>query len=87
MILLLVNVIATKRDVGFRECAQIKHIADQNHCFIQISANGKEGSSNSILSLMSLAIHTNSIIVLKANGGEEEKAFISIYHYLKDSTI
>ena len=54
--------------LGFRECAMLKNIADKTNTVIELSANGKTGTTNSIISLVKLGIKENSGVVFTIKG-------------------
>ena len=66
--------------LGFRECSQLIKIAKQTNCKITLLANNKEGTTDSILSLIQLNVH-NSYIVFTVEG---EKAIecVKLLHEL-----
>lgn len=54
--------------LGFRECAMLKNIADKTNTVIELSANGKTGTTDSIISLVKLGIKENSGVVFTIKG-------------------
>ena len=54
--------------LGFRECAMLKNIADKTNTVIELSANGKIGTTDSIISLVKLGIKENSGVVFTIKG-------------------
>lgn len=54
--------------LGFRECAMLKNIANKTNTVIELSANGKKGTTDSIISLMQLGIKENSGVVFTIKG-------------------
>lgn len=56
------------KTLGFRECAMLKNIADKTNTVIELSANGKIGTTDSIISLVKLGIKENSGVVFTIKG-------------------
>ena len=56
------------KTLGFRECAMLKNIADKTNTVIELSLQGKIGSTNSIISLLQLGIKENSGVVFTIKG-------------------
>ena len=54
--------------LGFRECAMLIDIAKKTNTKIEISANGKKGSTDSIISLVQLGIKENAGVVFSITG-------------------
>lgn len=54
--------------VGFRECAMLINIANKTNTRIELHANGKVGSTDSIISLVQLGIKENSGVVFSIEG-------------------
>ena len=56
------------RTLGFRECAILINIAKETNSRIEIHANGKVGSTDSIISLVSLGVKENAGVVFSIYG-------------------
>ena len=59
----------------FRECASIVKIASDTACLIEIASGTKEGTSDSILSLVNLAVTAGQSLLLKIHGENSREAF------------
>lgn len=57
--------------LGFRECALLVQIAKQTNTTIEIHANNKIGTTDSIISLMQLGIKENSGVVFIIRGNNQ----------------
>lgn len=57
--------------LGFRECAMLVNIANKTNTKIELSANGKKGSTDSIISLVQLGIKENSGVVFTITGSNQ----------------
>lgn len=68
---------------GFRECSQLVKIAKNNNCEIKFIRNDKEGSTKSIISLVSLGLLKNDSIVIQIIDGDQPKAFHQINHLIE----
>lgn len=66
--------------VGFRECAQLIHIAQETETKITLSIGNKLGTSDSIISLMSLGLMPGMSIVFTIDGENQ----VDAYHRLND---
>jgi len=58
----------SNRNICLRECARIIQLAKDNNCKITLICHGKVGTSDSMLSLASLAISKDNGLVLKLEG-------------------
>ena len=68
-------VMVSKIKLCFRECAAIVKVAEDTGCLIEIAAGTKSGSSDSILSLVNLAISADKSLVLTIHGENNHDAF------------
>lgn len=65
----------SKIKLCFRECASIVKVAENTACFIEIASGTKEGNSDSILSLVNLAVTAGQSLLLKIHGEHNREAF------------
>lgn len=68
-------IMVTKVKLCFRECAQIVKVAEDTGCLIEIAFGSKTGDSDSILSLVNLAVTADKTLVLKIKGENNREAF------------
>ena len=68
----------SKIKLCFRECASIVKIASDTACLIEIASGTKEGTSDSILSLVNLAVTAGQSLLLKIHGENNRDAFSRI---------
>ena len=68
-------IMVAKVVLGFRECAEIIKIAEETNCTVQMTSGKKSGSSDSIMSLVSLGILADKSLVLTIKGENKEDAF------------
>ena len=68
----------SKIKLCFRECASIVKIASDTGCLIEIASGTKEGTSDSILSLVNLAVTAGQSLLLKIHGENSRDAFSRI---------
>ena len=59
----------------FRECASIVKVAEDTACLVEIASGTKEGNSDSILSLVNLAVTAGQSLLLKIHGDNNKEAF------------
>ncbi|MBR5912893.1 MAG: HPr family phosphocarrier protein [Selenomonadaceae bacterium] len=71
-------ILVAKNTLGFRECAAIINIAKETNCKIKIASGKKSGTSESILSLVELAITADKSLVLTIKGKRNDEAFREI---------
>ena len=64
-------ILVSKIKLCFRECAAIVKIAEETGCLVEIAA----GTSESILSLVNLAINVDKSLVLTIHGENNREAF------------
>ena len=70
--------LVSKIKLCFRECASIVKVAEDTACFVEIASGTKEGNSNSILSLVNLAVTAGQSLLLKIHGDNNKEAFTRI---------
>ena len=68
-------ILVSKIKLCFRECAQIVKVAEDTGCLIEIASGTKSGTSDSILSLVNLAITADKSLVLTIHGENNREAF------------
>lgn len=68
-------ILVSKIKLCFRECAAIVKVAEDTGCLIEIAAGTKSGTSDSILSLVNLAINVDKSLVLTIHGENNHEAF------------
>lgn len=68
----------SKIKLCFRECASIVKVASDTACFVEIASGTKEGNSDSILSLVNLAVTAGQSLLLKIHGDNNKEAFTRI---------
>ena len=68
-------ILVSKIKLCFRECAAIVKIAEETGCLVEIAAGTKSGTSESILSLVNLAINVDKSLVLTIHGENNREAF------------
>ena len=68
-------ILVSKIKLCFRECAAIVKVAEDTGCLIEIAAGTKSGTSDSILSLVNLAITSDKSLVLTIHGENNREAF------------
>ena len=68
-------ILVSKIKLCFRECAQIVKVAEDTGCLIEIASGTKSGTSDSILSLVNLAIGADKSLVLTIHGERNHEAF------------
>lgn len=68
-------ILVSKIKLCFRECAAIVKVAEDTACLIEIAAGTKSGTSDSILSLVNLAITAEKSLVLTIHGENNHEAF------------
>ena len=68
-------ILVSKIKLCFRECAAIVKVAEDTACLIEIAAGTKSGNSDSILSLVNLAIGADKSFVLTIHGERNHEAF------------
>ena len=68
-------ILVSKIKLCFRECAAIVKVAEDTGCLIEIAAGTKSGNTDSILSLVNLAITADKSLVLKIQGENNREAF------------
>ena len=64
----------SKIKLCFRECASIVKVASDTACFVEIASGTKEGNSDSILSLVNLAVTAGQSLLLKIHGDNNKEA-------------
>lgn len=67
--------LVSKVKLCFRECASIVKVASDTACLVEIVTGTKEGNSDSILSLVNLAVTAGQSLVLKIHGENNREAF------------
>lgn len=70
--------LVSKIKLCFRECASIVKVASDTACLVEIATGTKEGNSDSILSLVNLAVTAGQSLVLKIHGENNREAFTRI---------
>ena len=68
-------ILVSKIKLCFRECASIVKVAEDTGCLIEIAAGTKSGNSDSILSLVNLAVTADKSLVLTIHGENNHEAF------------
>lgn len=68
-------ILVSKIKLCFRECAAIVKVAEDTGCLIEIASGTKSGTSDSILSLVNLAITADKSLVLTIRGENNHEAF------------
>lgn len=68
-------ILVSKIKLCFRECANIVKVAEDTACLIEIASGTKSGDSDSILSLVNLAVTSGQSLVLKIHGENNREAF------------
>lgn len=68
----------SKIKLCFRECASIVKVASDTACLIEIATGMKSGTSDSILSLVNLAVTAGQSLLLKIHGENNREAFSRI---------
>lgn len=68
-------ILVSKIKLCFRECAAIVKVAEETGCLIEIAAGTKSGTSDSILSLVNLAVTADKSLVLTIHGENNHEAF------------
>jgi phosphotransferase system HPr (HPr) family protein len=68
-------ILVSKIKLCFRECAAIVKVAEDTGCLIEIAAGTKSGTSDSILSLVNLAVTADKSLVLTIHGENNHEAF------------
>ena len=68
-------ILVSKIKLCFRECAAIVKVAEDTGCLIEIAAGTKSGTSDSILSLVNLAVTADKSLVLTIHGENNHDAF------------
>ena len=68
-------ILVSKIKLCFRECAAIVKVAEDTGCLIEIAAGTKSGTSDSILSLVNLAVTADKSLVLNIHGENNHEAF------------
>lgn len=68
-------ILVSKIKLCFRECAAIVKAAEETGCLIEIAAGTKSGTSDSILSLVNLAVTADKSLVLTIHGENNHEAF------------
>ena len=71
-------VMVSKIKLCFRECASIVKVASETGCLVEIASGTKSGDSDSILSLVNLAVTAGQSLVLKIHGENNREAFYRI---------
>ncbi len=71
-------VMVSKIKLCFRECASIVKVASETACLVEITSGAKSGDSDSILSLVNLAVTAGQSLVLKIHGENNREAFYRI---------
>ena len=71
-------VMVSKIKLCFRECASIVKVASETACLVEIASGTKSGDSDSILSLVNLAVTAGQSLVLKIHGENSREAFYRI---------
>ena len=71
-------ILVAKVTLGFRECAKMVKIAQDTACKIEIASGNNVGTSDSILSLVSLGISADKSLVLTVKGDRNEESFKGI---------
>lgn len=61
--------------------------ANQFHSYVSIEFNGKKGNAKSIMSVMTLALHQNSLVRLTAHGDDEKYALETLTAFIKSKKI
>ena len=68
-------ILVSKIKLCFRECAAIVKVAEDTGCLIEIASGTKSGTSDSILSLVNLAVTADKSLVLTIHGENNHEAF------------
>jgi len=68
-------IMVAKGVLGFRESARLVKIAEETNCMITIASGKKLGTTESILSMVNLAILPGKSLVLNIKGERNDEAF------------
>lgn len=79
-------ILVSKIKLCFRECAAIVKVAEDTGCLIEIAAGTKSGTSDSILSLVNLAVTADKSLVLTIHGENNHEAFNRVSKILSGET-
>ena len=60
--------------LGFRESAELMKVANASGCTISLASGNKKGSTNSVLSLVSMGLSAGNSVVLSVHGRDEASA-------------
>jgi phosphotransferase system HPr (HPr) family protein len=69
--------------LGFRECSKLCSIASETNATITVFHNQQQGSSDSILSLIQLAVHKNDTVTLAVSSEQPRESYHMLTEYLK----
>ena len=61
----------TQKVIGFRECSKLIQIANETDTIIKLISGKKQGTTESILSLVTLGLSAGTSIVLEIDGRSE----------------
>ena len=79
-------ILVSKIKLCFRECAAIVKVAEDTGCLIEIASGTKSGTSDSILSLVNLAITSDKSLVLTIHGENNREAFNRVSKIISGKT-
>lgn len=65
----------TKCRLGFRECARLVRIAEENDALIRLVAGRSTGTTSSILSLVKMGIGADTPVAVSISGGNAGRVF------------
>ena len=60
--------------LGFRESAELVKVASDSGCIIRLASGDKNGSTESVLSLVSMGLSAGHSVVLSVDGRDEVSA-------------
>ena len=70
----LSSIVIAHNVLGFRESAALMKVADDSGCRIRLASGNKKGSTDSVLSLMSMGLAAGNSVVLSVEGNDEASA-------------
>ena len=70
----LSSLVVADQVLGFRESAELMKVAHESGCTIRLASGSKNGSTDSVLSLVSMGLTGGNTVFLSVEGNDEASA-------------